>query len=136
MPKQLGYKSVKWVERIELSEKIKTGYWESNGYPEDAPVSGILSLRAEVCASPLSTTNGTSKHPMVLLDVRLGGAPAIGTTPTLGGRASVGAGRAARAPVAGRRMVHSAAPFPWATGFGGCCARAPSARAAFDRPAR
>ena len=40
VPKQLGYKSVKWVERIELSEKIKTGYWESNGYPEDAPVSG------------------------------------------------------------------------------------------------
>ena len=40
VPKQLGYKSVKWVERIELSEKIRTGYWESNGYPEDAPVSG------------------------------------------------------------------------------------------------
>lgn len=40
VPKQLGYKSVKWVERIELSEQIKTGYWESNGYPEDAPVSG------------------------------------------------------------------------------------------------
>ena len=38
VPKQLGYKSVKWVERIELSDKIKTGYWESNGYPEDAPV--------------------------------------------------------------------------------------------------
>jgi hypothetical protein len=28
------------VERIELSEKIRTGYWEGNGYPEDAPVSG------------------------------------------------------------------------------------------------
>ena len=40
VPKQLGYKSVKWVERIELSEKVKTGYWESNGYPEDAPVTG------------------------------------------------------------------------------------------------
>jgi DMSO/TMAO reductase YedYZ molybdopterin-dependent catalytic subunit len=40
VPKQLGYKSVKWVERIELSEKIRTGYWEGNGYPEDAPVSG------------------------------------------------------------------------------------------------
>jgi DMSO/TMAO reductase YedYZ molybdopterin-dependent catalytic subunit len=38
VPKQLGYKNVKWVERIELSDKIKTGYWESNGYPEDAPV--------------------------------------------------------------------------------------------------
>ena len=39
VPKQLGYKNVKWVERIELSDKIKTGYWEGNGYPEDAPVS-------------------------------------------------------------------------------------------------
>ena len=40
VPKQLGYKSVKWVERIELSAKIRTGYWEANGYPEDAPVPG------------------------------------------------------------------------------------------------
>ncbi len=40
VPKQLGYKSVKWVERIELSDKIKTGYWERNGYPEDAPAPG------------------------------------------------------------------------------------------------
>ena len=29
VPKQLGYKSVKWVERIELSEEIVTGYWEA-----------------------------------------------------------------------------------------------------------
>ena len=40
VPKQLGYKNVKWVERIELSEEIVTGYWEGNGYPEDAPVTG------------------------------------------------------------------------------------------------
>jgi DMSO/TMAO reductase YedYZ molybdopterin-dependent catalytic subunit len=40
VPKQLGYKNVKWVERIELSDEIVTGYWESNGYPEDAPVPG------------------------------------------------------------------------------------------------
>ena len=40
VPKQLGYKNVKWVERIELSDKIRTGYWEANGYPEDAPVLG------------------------------------------------------------------------------------------------
>ena len=40
VPKQLGYKNVKWVERIELSDKIETGYWEANGYPEDAPVPG------------------------------------------------------------------------------------------------
>ena len=40
VPKQLGYKNVKWVERIELTDQIRTGYWEANGYPEDAPVPG------------------------------------------------------------------------------------------------
>jgi DMSO/TMAO reductase YedYZ molybdopterin-dependent catalytic subunit len=40
VPKQLGYKSVKWVERIELTSEVKTGYWEGNGYPEDAPAPG------------------------------------------------------------------------------------------------
>jgi hypothetical protein len=40
VPKQLGYKSVKWVARIELSAEQVRGYWESNGYPEDAPVPG------------------------------------------------------------------------------------------------
>jgi DMSO/TMAO reductase YedYZ molybdopterin-dependent catalytic subunit len=38
VPKQLGYKSVKWVERIELTDSIRPGYWEKRGYPEDAPV--------------------------------------------------------------------------------------------------
>jgi DMSO/TMAO reductase YedYZ molybdopterin-dependent catalytic subunit len=38
VPAQLGYKSVKWVERIELTDTVKTGYWESRGYAEDAPV--------------------------------------------------------------------------------------------------
>jgi DMSO/TMAO reductase YedYZ molybdopterin-dependent catalytic subunit len=40
VPRQLAYKSVKWVERIELTEEIRTGYWESRGYAEDAPVAG------------------------------------------------------------------------------------------------
>jgi DMSO/TMAO reductase YedYZ molybdopterin-dependent catalytic subunit len=40
VPKQLGYKNVKWVDRIELSAVLQTGYWEANGYPEDAPVAG------------------------------------------------------------------------------------------------
>jgi DMSO/TMAO reductase YedYZ molybdopterin-dependent catalytic subunit len=40
VPKQLGYKNVKWVARIELSAERVRGYWESNGYPEDAPVLG------------------------------------------------------------------------------------------------
>ena len=40
VPKQLGYKNVKWVARIELSAEQVRGYWESNGYPEDAPIPG------------------------------------------------------------------------------------------------
>jgi DMSO/TMAO reductase YedYZ molybdopterin-dependent catalytic subunit len=40
VPRQLGYKNVKWVERIELSADRETGYWEARGYPEDAPVPG------------------------------------------------------------------------------------------------
>ena len=40
VPKQLGYKNVKWVSRIELSAEQVRGYWESNGYPEDAPIPG------------------------------------------------------------------------------------------------
>jgi hypothetical protein len=40
VPKQLGYKNVKWVARIELSAERVRGYWESYGYPEDAPIPG------------------------------------------------------------------------------------------------
>ena len=40
VPDQLGYKSVKWVERIEITAAARTGYWEKRGYPEDAPISG------------------------------------------------------------------------------------------------
>jgi DMSO/TMAO reductase YedYZ molybdopterin-dependent catalytic subunit len=40
VPKQLGYKNVKWVERIELAAESKRGYWESNGYTDDAPIPG------------------------------------------------------------------------------------------------
>jgi hypothetical protein len=38
VPKQLGYKSVKWVTHIEVTEKPVTGYWETRGYPADAPI--------------------------------------------------------------------------------------------------
>ena len=37
VPKQLGYKSVKWVVRLEVTDHEVTGYWEQNGYPMDAP---------------------------------------------------------------------------------------------------
>jgi DMSO/TMAO reductase YedYZ molybdopterin-dependent catalytic subunit len=37
VPKQLGYKNVKWVVRLEVTDHPVTGYWEHNGYPMDAP---------------------------------------------------------------------------------------------------
>ncbi len=36
MPEMYGYKSVKWVNRIELGVEPKRGYWENNGYDVDA----------------------------------------------------------------------------------------------------
>lgn len=38
VPDQLGYKSVKWVERLEVTDRPVQGYWERRGYPYDAPV--------------------------------------------------------------------------------------------------
>lgn len=36
MPKMYGYKSVKWVEHIELQSTPQPGYWEQHGYDADA----------------------------------------------------------------------------------------------------
>lgn len=36
MPQMYGYKSVKWVNRIELGTVAQPGYWERNGYDSDA----------------------------------------------------------------------------------------------------
>jgi DMSO/TMAO reductase YedYZ molybdopterin-dependent catalytic subunit len=36
MPEMYGYKSVKWVQRIELAEVAGDGYWEQLGYDRDA----------------------------------------------------------------------------------------------------
>ena len=36
MPQMYGYKSVKWVSRIELGTVAQPGYWERNGYDADA----------------------------------------------------------------------------------------------------
>ena len=36
MPEMYGYKSVKWVERIELVAHPRPGYWEQRGYDTDA----------------------------------------------------------------------------------------------------
>lgn len=38
VPVQLGYKNVKWVSRLEVTDAARAGYWEHYGYPEDAPV--------------------------------------------------------------------------------------------------
>jgi DMSO/TMAO reductase YedYZ molybdopterin-dependent catalytic subunit len=38
IPTQQGYKSVKWVERLEITDRSVEGYWEQRGYPVDAPV--------------------------------------------------------------------------------------------------
>ncbi len=38
VPVQLAYKSVKWVDRLEVTDRSVTGYWEERGYPMDAPV--------------------------------------------------------------------------------------------------
>lgn len=40
VPKQLGYKSVKWVVRLQVTDTPVPGYWEQRGYPQDAPVQG------------------------------------------------------------------------------------------------
>jgi DMSO/TMAO reductase YedYZ molybdopterin-dependent catalytic subunit len=36
IPEMYGYKNVKWVERIVLSDTIEPGYWEERGYDVDA----------------------------------------------------------------------------------------------------
>lgn len=36
VPQMFGYKSVKWLNRIELIDSDHTGYWEKRGYSKDA----------------------------------------------------------------------------------------------------
>ena len=36
IPDMYGYKSVKWVNHIELGKTMQAGYWEQNGYDVDA----------------------------------------------------------------------------------------------------
>jgi DMSO/TMAO reductase YedYZ molybdopterin-dependent catalytic subunit len=42
VPEQLAYKSVKWVTRLEITDASRPGYWESRGYPNDAPITGAV----------------------------------------------------------------------------------------------
>ncbi|HVP77252.1 MAG TPA: molybdopterin-dependent oxidoreductase [Thermodesulfobacteriota bacterium] len=41
VPRMYAYKSVKWVERIVLTEKQEVGYWERFGYSSDASIRGL-----------------------------------------------------------------------------------------------
>jgi DMSO/TMAO reductase YedYZ molybdopterin-dependent catalytic subunit len=36
VPRMYGYKSVKWVTRIEVRNDLQPGYWEQRGYDADA----------------------------------------------------------------------------------------------------
>lgn len=36
IPEMYGYKNVKWVERIVVTDQAETGYWEQRGYDTDA----------------------------------------------------------------------------------------------------
>ena len=40
VPRMYGYKSVKWVERIDLVHPAEPGYWEIRGYDADAWIDG------------------------------------------------------------------------------------------------
>jgi DMSO/TMAO reductase YedYZ molybdopterin-dependent catalytic subunit len=35
-----GYKSIKWLNRIEVTNKVVEGYWEDEGYQADAWIGG------------------------------------------------------------------------------------------------
>ncbi len=36
IPDMYGYKNVKWVERITVTDQAETGYWEERGYDVNA----------------------------------------------------------------------------------------------------
>ncbi len=40
VPGMFGYKSIKWLSRITLSDQLELGYWELNGYPVNAWIAG------------------------------------------------------------------------------------------------
>jgi DMSO/TMAO reductase YedYZ molybdopterin-dependent catalytic subunit len=38
IPHLWGYKSAKWLARIEFTDRMHGGYWEDRGYPREAPI--------------------------------------------------------------------------------------------------
>ncbi|MGO9558972.1 MAG: molybdopterin-dependent oxidoreductase [Acidimicrobiales bacterium] len=37
-----GYKSIKWLDRIEVTNEVVPGYWEDGGYPVNAWINGVV----------------------------------------------------------------------------------------------
>ena len=46
VPDMFGYKSIKWLSRIELVTQAEPGYWEQNGYSVNAWISGHAPAQA------------------------------------------------------------------------------------------
>ncbi len=46
VPSMFGYKSIKWLSAIDLVARPQPGYWEQNGYPIDAWISGHPPVQA------------------------------------------------------------------------------------------
>lgn len=44
MPRMYGYKGVKWLQRIVVTDRVRDGYWEQRGYDRDAWVGGSNGL--------------------------------------------------------------------------------------------
>jgi DMSO/TMAO reductase YedYZ molybdopterin-dependent catalytic subunit len=40
MPQMYGYKGVKWVQRIVVTDRVADGYWQQRGYDRDAWIGG------------------------------------------------------------------------------------------------
>ena len=40
MPQMYGYKGVKWVNRIVVTDRVTDGYWQQRGYDRDAWIGG------------------------------------------------------------------------------------------------
>ena len=56
---KLGYKWIKWVTRIELSDTPYVGFWERRGYPDDADVP---ERRLENARAPQAEQGGTGSE--------------------------------------------------------------------------
>jgi len=48
VPEMYGYKSVKWVNRVRITNRVEPGYWEVRGYPVEAWIGGQAQAAASV----------------------------------------------------------------------------------------